>query len=509
MTRNSFYHKYLIRAHTILGLFVVFMFYLCTYFGSLTVFKPYINMWENTSRHFTVKKDTKFDLDVLVPKALEKLENPHSNITIDLPSVREKAIAIKYGFSEKIYFNPQTNEVLDISKESNVLTTFFNHMHIHLKLNKIGQLMMGLACVGVLFLTLSGVYLWLVKRKNRDKNSFNFSWHKYLSLFSMPYIIIFSLSGAVLGLMIASSSGFALSATDGKEVNMSKLVRPIVFHKECRVKASTQKAKMQSLNRLYDKAKAVYPSLAIEQILLNAWKDKNACVAFRGYLKNNRALSGRVNRISISYKGVDGSLLKKRELQDTHIMAQTLSSLYFLHFLYDEGVVVRSVVFIFGIIFAISLILGTFIWFEKRVVKSEKSDKNDFNILAKISLSIFFGILPASSFIVCLYWFLPNTFFQKETWLIGGFYSLWSFTLFFSFFTLKASDAIKLFFKLSALFLVLSVFMHGYRSGFYFWNSYRYGMLEIFWVDITLLFFAFLLIFASKKIDNILFFKRI
>ena len=110
MNLNNLNLKYLIRSHTIIGVFVVFIFFLSAFFGTIVTFKPSINAWENSSKHFSVNKDIKLDLDASTKIALEKLRNPTSNIKIDLPSVRQKAISVKYGFSEKVYVHPETKQ---------------------------------------------------------------------------------------------------------------------------------------------------------------------------------------------------------------------------------------------------------------------------------------------------------------------------------------------------------------------------------------------------------------
>lgn len=509
MNINNLYLKYLIRAHTIIGVFVVFIFFISSYFGTITLFKPYINDWENPSRHFGLVDYSKFDIDESVSNALKELKNPTNNVQIVLPSFKDKALSVNYGFSEKVYINPNTNEVLDTKMDTNLITTFFNQMHINLNIPKFGQITLGLVSIAIIFLTISGIYLWLINKNNRSNiKSFWFKWHKNLSLIILPYILIFSLSGAVLGLMLLGSAPFALSATDGKEKDMSKLVKPAIFSKNCRVKQSGQKAPMKNISELYDNAKQLYPNLNITKIVLNAWGDKNACISFNGYLKDNRALSGRANRASISFKGVDGKLLKKKGLNESHSMAKVLSRLYFLHFLTDEKLGVRILFFISGIVFITSMIFGMFIWLEKRASKF-KEDKKYFSFISRVSLALFIGVVPASSFLLFLYWILPFYTNEKQTWVIGGFYCLWSFTLFYSIYKQSAIDIIKFFLKLNFVFLILAVLFHGIRSGYFLWDSFTNNMFEIFWIDLSLLLFAFISFFLAKYMPNIKLIQRI
>ncbi len=509
MNLDNVYLKYLIRSHTIVGVFVVFFFYLSTFFGTITLFKPYLHSWENVSRHFSVVDNSKLDLDIAVQNALEKLQNPSNNVQILLPSFGDKALSVHYGFSEKVYINPNTNKVLETTNERDFITNFFNHMHISLNIPKVGQIVVGITSIAILFLSISGFYLWLISRKKRSTvKSFWLKWHKDLSLILLPYILIFSLTGSVLGVMLVSSSPFALSATDGKEENMSKLVRPIVFAKDYAVKKSGQNASMLKISELYAKGQKLYPELLIRKIILDNWNDKNAYISFRGYLKDNRALTGTVNRQSVILSAVDGSLLKKKTLNDSHSMAKLLSGFYFLHFLPDEGLVVRILFLFFGIIFLASMVFGILIWLEKKSSK-DKDNANYFTFISKFSLSLFIGIIPASSFLLFLYWALPFDLAQRETWIVGGFYSLWSFTLFFSVYEQKTINVIKVFMTLNFILLIMTVLFHGLRTDFFIWNSLEKGLYELFFVDLLLLIFAFLSLVSANKVSKIKLLEKI
>ena len=510
MGLNNLYLKYLTRAHTIIGVFVVFIFFISCYFGTITLFKPYLNSWEHTSRHFSINKPSNLDLDIAINNALISLENPKNNIQIELPSFKEKALSAKFGFSEKVYINPNTNEVLDTSKDLGLISNFFNQMHINLNLKAPGQLLMGISSIVIIFLTISGVYLWLINRKKRlnSKKSFWFRWHKDLSLIILPYILIFSITGAVIGVMLVGSAPFALSASNNQEANMSKLVRPVVFQRMCKIKASGKESSMKSINELYNQAQTQYPQLKIQNIILNAWNDQNACIAFTGYLKNDRALTGRANRVGISFNAADGKLIEKKTLENSHPMAKTLSGFYFLHFLPDEGIIVRILFTIFGIVFGTSLVFGMLIWLEKRANKY-KEDKEYFSFVSKFSLSLFVGVLPSTTFLLFIYWALPTYLNEKSTWLIGGFFTMWSFTLFYSIYKQQTIDTIKFFMKINAIFLILCVVFHGIRSKYFIWDSFAMGMYEIFYIDLSLLVFAIVSFFISKKMPNIKLLERI
>jgi len=506
MKLENRYIKSLRVSHTYLGLFAIVFFYISTFFGTITALKPYIASWESPSRHFELVSQNELDLDKAITKGLDLLNNPENKVKITLPTSLEKAIGIQYGFSEKIYIDPNTNELLDTKYENNLLSNFYNQMHINVNMSQTGQILMGITSIIIVFLTISGVYLWILNRKNRTNiKNFWFRWHKDISLLMIPYILIFALTGAVLGVMLNLASPFAYSASDAKETNMSKIVRPVIFAPPVKIKSSNQQATMQKYSTLYEKAKNNYENLNITQISLFNWNDKNARVVFSGYLQNNRILTARVNRVNIVLNGETGQIVTKTTLDDTHEVSQFLSAFYFFHFITDEDILVRILYLILGVAFAISLVFGLFIWIEKKVSK----DKNRyFSIITKLSAAFAIGIIPATSFTLFLYWILPFSLQDRDTWIIGGFYAMWSFTFFHSVYKKDSIDATKDFMYLNSAFLILAVFLHGIKTDIFLWDSFNFSMWGIFYIDFIMFIFGLASFYFAKNIHNFKFLTR-
>lgn len=510
MSVDNLYLKYLIRSHTLLGIFVVFIFYISTYFGTITLFKPYLKNWESPSHHFKVVENTEPDLDKAIRAGLKELNNPNDRVQITLPSFNEKTLSIKFGFSEKIYIDPYTNKVIDTKNENSFISNFFNQMHISLDTPPIGQILMGIVSISIVFLTISGIYLWLINRPKRSnkKVGFWFRWHKDLSLLLLPYILVFSLTGAVLGVMILSATPFVYSASQGEETHISKVVRPIIYPRQGYAKKSGVPASMQKFSILYDKAQKNYPNLNITNISLNSWNDKNARIVFSGYLDENKILSSRANRATIVLSGASGEILEKKGIEDTHIISQVMSGFYFFHFISDEGIIVRLIYLILGLVFGLSMIFGIYIWLEKKIQRYGE-DGSFYKYLSQFSTALTIGVIPASAFILFIYWLLPFNYIDKETWLKGGFYALWCFTLFYSVYKNDMLSILKLFAKLSGIFLLLAVILHQLRTNVFLWDSFQKNMDAIFWVDTSLLLLAIASLLFAKNIERIKFLQKI
>lgn len=501
MNVSNVYIKFLIKVHTLIGIFAIFFFFLATYFGSITLFKPYFNSWQNPSRHFEIVENKELNLDFALHKALKELKYPNDNIDIVLPSFKDKALAVSTGFSRKVYINPYTNKVLDTKNENNLITTFLNDIHVGRNIPIIGQTLMGMSCLAIIFLSISGVFLWLVNRNKKRKIAKKawFKWHKDLSLVLIPYIIIFALTGSFLGFMLNNSKPFSLSATDYKTNSLRKLVGPIIFAKTPKVEKTKQNVDMLEYSKLYEKAQKIYPNLQIKNIKINAWYESNAQIEFLGYLKDNKILTGSINRVKLILKGSDGSIVTKKTFEDTHTMNKFMSAFYVFHFFPDQEFTTRLIFFALGVLCAVSLAFGLLIWLDKK----ESENKNNplyFNFTSKLALCVIVGVIPASSLLFLLHWLVPFDLGNRNTILTGSFYAFWSMTLFYSVYKTKAKEVIKHFLYTSSVFIFLAVLFHGIKTNIYIWDSFKMNLPVIFWVDFSFLVFAFICIYIAFKI---------
>jgi len=171
MLAKSLRFKFLHRSHTIIGLVVLFLFYMSTYFGTLTFFMPYLKVWESPSRHFVPLAEHAFNIDLLLGELLEKQHLLSSKpVDITLPSFRDPLLKLSSESQNSLYLNPLTNEVIKLSKEENLISTFFNELHTGVVIPLIGMPLMGIMSIGIVFLTLGGFgSTFISTRRRRDQ----------------------------------------------------------------------------------------------------------------------------------------------------------------------------------------------------------------------------------------------------------------------------------------------------------------------------------------------------
>lgn len=496
--------KYLIRAHTVIGLFCIFLFYISSFFGSITFFLPYINQWEFPSKHIEKSLNYTFNIDNKLDEIINKYKLDEKNIEIIPPSFKDPRISISSKKQSTIFLNPNTNEELDTFYENSSISEFINEIHFGNNIPIIGTFLMGLVSTAILFLILSGIILFISnKKKVKEKNipkKFWFKWHRYLALIITPYLLIFVITGAFIGLMLNTSSIFSLSVSQYKESNLRKLVAPIIFKQKENLPNNEIKTQMLDLSILYKKAQENYKNIEIRKINIYNYNKENSQTVFSGYLNNNKALSGNINRVDISLNSTNAQVLSKTNLEQTHGIKQSLSVFYFLHFLPDETIGIRVLFFIFGIILLISLVFGYLLWAEKKLhnIKDFKWS----NFINRIILTVILASLTCTSLLFFSHYLITNQFLEKDLFIKGIFYILFFLLLLYSFFENKIFKIIKVNLYLSSFFFFFSVFIHGFQTNIFIWDSFIKNIDVVFYVDLVLILFSIILFFFAKKISS-------
>lgn len=496
--------KYLIRAHTIVGLFCIFLFYISSFFGTITFFLPYLNQWEFPSKHIERSIDDTFVIDNKLDEIINKYKLDIKNIEIIPPSFKDPRISISSKNQSTIFLNPNTNEELDTFYEYSNISEFINEIHFGENIPVIGTFLMGLASTAIIFLILTGVILFIVNKK-KIKEKINpkriwFKWHKNLSLVIIPFLLIFSITGAFIGLMLNTSNIFSLSATQYKESNLRKLIAPIIFKQKENLPSSEINSEMLDLSSLYKTAKKNYKNLEIKKINIYNYKKENSQIVFSGYLSDNRALSGNMNRVDITLNSTNAQILSKTNLEQTHGIKQSLSVFYFLHFLPDETIGIRSLFSIFGIVLIVSLAFGYLLWAEKKL--NSVKDYRFSTFMNKFALLVIIGIFPSCSLLFVLHWVLPFEMVNRDLLMKGFFYGFICLAFCYILYENQIVKIIKVLLFITGFFLLIAVLLHGYKTNIYIWNSFEQNLMVIFYVDLVLLIISFLSIFFSNKISN-------
>lgn len=496
--------KFLLRAHTVIGLFCIFLFYISSYFGSLTFFLPYISYWELPSKHIEKSINYSFNIDYKLDEIINKYKLNDKNIEIIPPNFKDPRVKISTKNQSSIYINPNTNEELNTFYEYTNVSEFFNELHFGENIPVIGRFLMGLSSMGILFLIFSAILLLIWNKKkvkvNNSAKKFWIRWHKNLGLLIIPFLLIFAITGSFIGVMLFSSKPFALNATENKEENLRKIVAPIIFKQKELLPNSENIIKPFNLSQLQSLAGINYEDLVITSINIYNYKKDNSQTMFSGYLKNHKAMTGEVNRVNIVLNSNTGEIISKINLDEAHTIKKTLSIFYFLHFLPNETFLIRIIFFIFGSILCLSLAFGYMIWASKKL--NNIKDFKWSNFLNRIIFTTILGSITCSSVMFFSHYLIENEFIEKDLIMKGIFYILFFILLLYSFYENKISKIIRINFYLSSFLFFSSVFIHGFRTNIFIWDSFIKDLDVIFYVDLSLLLVSIILFYLATKVKE-------
>jgi len=488
------------RVHVVAGITFSLIMYIAVFFGIFAMLLPYIQVWEKPSRHIEYMDVTKIDYAKMIDPVIADPNFPTNNIQIILPGYQhDPVLKISHLFIEPILFDPKTKVRLNHEGDQSQLAIFLNGMHYGHPLKDVGYLISGFVAVGGLFLIIGGIILVIrIKFNNNVKNPVSrFSkLHRKLLTWVFPPFIIITLTGALINIGYISSGPMTYLTTKGQTHDIFELTGPVLFPEIQGVKKENKTAHMLPIGELVQKAKKINPEINFQMITLINWKDTTAQVKIEGYNPYMPFLNGISNKPSITLGAVNGELIRQHKVMDKHWSGLFLDSVYFLHLLFGVDTITRLFLASIMCVATFGLGFGVLLWLEK---KARKFPKNIpfYHWMAKLSLSVMIGVLPATGLIFALQWSLPFDLKDRFVWQEGLFFVSWLATLTWSFYRINSYQAAKEFFKIAGILFILSPIIHYVNSDFSPIVLLNKGLIEILSVDIGLFIFGCLLLIVG------------
>lgn len=167
--------------------------------------------------------------------------------------------------------------------------------------------------------------------------------------------------------------------------------------------------------------------------------------------------------------------------------------MYFLHFLFGVDTFTRLLIATIMSISAFGLGFGVLLWLEK---KAKKFPRNIpfYHWMAKLSLSVMIGVLPATALLFLMQWTLPFDLKDRFAWQEGIFFVSWLTTFTWSLYRINSYQAAKEFLKLAGTLFILAPIFHYINSDFSLMQLWSQGLIQIVSVDIGLVIFGILLL---------------
>ncbi|SEQ78739.1 Uncharacterized iron-regulated membrane protein [Myroides profundi] len=318
----------------------------------------------------TVVKDEVLPIDEMKTYVESTFQGTVQRVSIthkkDAPYVFSVSFAEKEKKNETVYLNPYTNEVVGSGKgpaDEFFMTVFKLHRWLLLE-SEIGRPIVGIATIIFVFLSVSGLILWLPKKiKGRKsfkpgfKIKFNANWkrinhdlHNTLGFYTLIIVLIMSLTG-----LCWSFEWYR----DG----LSKVLGTKVFggRNEVKPESVIQDDKTISLAQAIDIANKELPFMA-RTITISIPKDSVGSYEIN---KNDLARFNETVTDRVFIDQYSGDIIKQDLFNDKSVGEKIASSIRALHFGDIYGMFSKVIYFIVCLIATSLPITGIFIWINK------------------------------------------------------------------------------------------------------------------------------------------------
>jgi len=505
--------KKLFNIHKLIGVNVILFFFLSLFFGILTIFQPYINLWEDSAKHIKHIEMKDIDLEKCLKQVTKRkyFQEDGSILKNDMHKLRLPAVEVTSNNLLRVTTRPNfyldPNTCIKVKAKRFNISSFFDTIHRGRIFNSfIMRILFGFMSVAVVFLCLSGIYL-IIKNNYRNtakstKSHFA-KYHRLLLLYTLPLIFMFGLTGALFNLGVYSTPLMTHYLTNGETINVLKVDKNVLNDVDLKIHEKSLKMKNMNLNELYTKAVDEFDDIRFYSMQIYNYQDINAKVKFIGYEPHNFFISSMINESYIVLDANNAEVLDKKMAADGTFTEKTLDAIFYLHYLRTFQDIPRIIFAIISMIMLVGLVYAMNLWLERA-----KKDKFSYKVLKPLSLSIILGSLVSASLLFAITWIIPKDYtsfilFDKLQVTHRVFFYLTYFFMFIYVFIKKEPiSIIRNSFYISSALLMIAFFAHNFMSGFTIFRTYNEGMYEIFGTDIALLLVSIVLFIFAKRLPE-------
>ena len=405
-------HNIMFHTHTVSGIVISFALFVCFYAGAVALFMDELYQWENPEARIESVETSSLDFDKVLNVVSDQIKDFDSASQFGMaPPTKANPLIQFYGstknaegqlqrFSSSI--NPITYEVLSTSSEpkTHMARTIYELHYFH-QIPIVGIYLSGLVAFFFLFAIFTGL---LTHWKNIVNKFYAFTtegkwkqiWtngHISLGFITLPFQIIYAVTGALLGLSILLLAPSAFLMFDGDTTEVIKVVRPDVAIKYDENAPIYENG--VSFNTVYDSVSKAYPNTEVTYLYTRNYGKVDGTVTAR--VDDYRGIGGDGSFV-FAYK--DGELLSSIEPETKSYAEGTLGVLIKLHYATFGGIFLKIIYFILAMITCYIIISGVMIWRTARDNKKYTDKQRRFHHrVTKMYLAICLSMFPALALI--------------------------------------------------------------------------------------------------------------
>ncbi len=393
--------------HTWTGLLAGFALFIAFYAGALTVFHDDIAAWQNPPWRSAVDADV--PIDTLIGKLLEKHPAAREDFGIVLGTdSSHAAYAYWVENGETRFATASQMDAPTTEAASSELADFVYALHDSLGLPVIGLYLMGIVSVLYGLALVSGILIHLPQlasdffamRVGRNLKRLWQDAHNAIGVLSLPFHVIFAVTGALFCLFTLTLAALNTIAFDGKLFDAfarATQTTPAVV-------ASATPASMLSTGELIERARARALASGVTSFepdyLHFAWYgDRHAVAEVRGLSQHTLGTYG-----TVAMSAHDGSVMATYVGKRYTLNGISYASLFGLHFGSFGGRTVQWLYFILGLAGAFLFYSGNLLWIESRRKRRHLDQPRRTRVMARATVGVCVGSCLAISGAFAVTW---------------------------------------------------------------------------------------------------------
>lgn len=480
--------------HTVAGIVISFALFVIFYAGAVALFMDELYQWENPEARIAFVDPNTVDYNKVLHIVEQNVPNfdKDKRFSMTPPTTTDPLITF-YG-SKKVdtlnkrfvgYINPSTYAFSETEKGKTHMASTIYHLHYFRQIPGIGIYLSGLIAFFFLFAVITGL---LTHWKNIVNKFYMFTtegkwkqiWtngHLSLGFITLPFQLIYAVTGSLLGLSIIILLPSAFLMFNGDTSEVIKAVSPnSAFTYEEDANPIDGAA---SFNSAYHYVSSNYPDTKILNIYTANYGKEDGTIGVR--VDDHEGITADGN-FTFSYK--DGKLLDALAPKQKSYTSGTISVLIKLHYATFGGLFLKIIYFILAMVTCYVIMSGVMIWRSARDNKKYTLKQRRFHHrVTKFYLSVTLSMFPALALIFLANILVPLEMVERITYVDTTFFLGWLLLTVIGLFWNKYDVLFKNFLLIGSIFGLMIPIANGTVTGDWLWNTLLKGQYYVFSVD--------------------------
>ncbi|HUB88091.1 MAG TPA: PepSY-associated TM helix domain-containing protein [Dyella sp.] len=380
--------------HTWTGLLAGFALFVAFYAGALTVFHDAIAAWQNPPWRSVA--DANVPLTALIDRLVAQHPQAKDDFGIVLPTDASHAAYAYWDGGDGARFATYSGMAAPSDEEpAGQLADFIYALHDSLGLPVLGLYLMGIVSLLYGLALISGVLIHLPRLASdlfalRAGPNLKRLWqdaHNAIGVLSLPFHIIFAVTGALLCLFTLTLAALNTIAFDGKlyqayaqVINTAPVIAPsklpaAMLPPDVLVERARQAAQAGKVTRFEP-----------DYLHYLHYGDRNAVIEVRGLSQHTLGTYG-----TVALSAADGRVLSTHVGTTHSINGISNSAIYGLHFGSFGGAIVRWLYFMLGLGGAFLFYSGNLLWIESRRKRRHVDQPRRTRVMARATIGVCIG----------------------------------------------------------------------------------------------------------------------